>query len=343
MADEDDAAAPAGRSTTSPGLTRRERLRAAIAGTRLRIDAKRETSSTVSVAFDTAGRDVEAGGSVLAAALGFRAFLFFVPYVWFLVLVAGYVSDSLDRSADKMFHGRGIAAITANGIASGQDLSSRARISALLFVTYALFLGARSFVKVLRIVHMLVWRVSPSHPRHTTRSTFVFLGIVTVAVALSGLIDSFRHRVVIGTILAFVLFSGVTFVLWWLVSWRLPHQDCDLLALVPGAVVFAIGVQLLQVFTLVWFPRSMRSKSEIYGTIGSALVLLFWAYLLGRLIALSATLNLALWLRRDRQLPSLPAFVVGLPLVGGQLRRLWALLTTIHVREGQADDSRPGP
>ena len=116
------------------------------------------------------------------------------------------------------------------------------------------------------------------------------------------------------------------FAVWWLVSWWLPHGDCDLLGLVPGAAVFAIGLEALHVVTIVWFPHSMESKSEIYGTIGTALALLLWAYLLGRLMAVAAALNFALWRRRGAS-PSLPRFVVDLPLVGAWLGRVWEWLT----------------
>jgi uncharacterized BrkB/YihY/UPF0761 family membrane protein len=308
-------------------LSRVERVRAAIGQARERVEAKRETSTTVSVAYDAFGRDIEAGGPVLAAALGFRVFLFFVPYVGFLLLVFGYLADIFDRAPDEIFHGGGIAAITANGIQTNHDWSAGARISALVLVGYALFLGARSFVKVLRIVHTLVWRSPPSRLRHPTRATFVFIGVVTVALALSALIDVLLNRVVIGGIAALVLYTGLGFAVWWLVSWWLPHGDCDLLGLVPGAALFAIGVEALHVMTVVWFPHAMKSKSELYGTIGLALALLFWAYLLGRLMAVAAALNFALWRRRTESSPPPPAFMVRVPLLGDWLGRRWTVLT----------------
>ena len=100
----------------------------------------------------------------------------------------------------------------------------------------------------------------------------------------------------------------------------------DPLALVPGAAVFAVGAELLHVFTVVWIPHSLDSKSEIYGAIGIALVLLFWAYLLGRLMTLAASLNVALWRRRTEHPLTRPAFIVKVPLVGGLLGRVWERL-----------------
>jgi uncharacterized BrkB/YihY/UPF0761 family membrane protein len=322
--DPGDASPPA--AAVEP-RTRRERLRARAAQARGIIEGKRETSATVSVAFDAFGHDTEAGGPVLAAALGFRVFLFMVPYVGFLLIGGGYIGDLFDRAPQDMFTTRGIAALTAKGISSADDLSGFTRFSALILVTYALFLSSRSFVKVLRIVHTLVWHVAPTRLLHPTRATFVFLGTVTVGLGLSGLIDVLTNRVVVGGVVALVLYTFVPFALWWVVSWWLPHGDCDLLGLAPGAAVFALGVEVLHVFTVVWFPHSLESKSEIYGAIGIALALLLWAYLLGRLMTVAAALNVALWRRRRAEPPAPPAFIAKVPVFGDRLGRWWTLLT----------------
>ena len=319
-------------------LTRRERLRIAAARARDLIEEKRETSATVSVAFDAFGHDTEAGGPVLAAALGFRVFLFMVPYVGFFLIVGGYISDWFDRAPQKMFTTRGIAALTAKGIASANDLSGFTRFTALIFVTYALFLSARSFVKVLRIVHTLVWSVPPTRLLHPTRATFVFMGTVTAGLGISGLIDVLTNRVVVGGVIALALYTFVPFTLWWFVSWWLPHGEADFLGLVPGAAVFAVGVEVLHIFTVVWFPHSLESKSEIYGAIGTALALLLWAYLLGRLMTVGAALNVALWRRRKAEPPPPPSFIAGVPLVGDHLGRLWTRLTG-YAPGGNASDS----
>jgi len=141
-----------------------------------------------------------------------------------------------------------------------------------------------------------------------------------------GVIDAVTSRVVIGAVFALTLYTLVPFALWWVVSWWLPHGDSDPLALVPGAAVFAVGVELLHVFTVVWIPHSLDSKSEIYGAIGIALVLLFWAYLFGRLMTLAASLNVALWRRRTEHPLTRPAFIVKVPLVGSLLGRVWERL-----------------
>ena len=211
-----------------------------------------------------------------------------------------------------------------------------------MLVTYALFLSARSFVKVLRIVHMLVWRVAPTRLLHTTRATFVFIAVVTVGLSISGVIDVLTNRVVVGGVVALVLYILVPFSLWWVVSWWLPHGECDILGLVPGAAVFAIGVEILHVFTVVWFPHSLESKSEIYGAIGTALALLFWAYLLGRLMTFAAALNVALWRRRESDPSEPPDFLVRTPVIGDLIRAIWTTLAPRHVvAPERADEPAP--
>ena len=65
------------------------------------------TSQTVDFAFDAFSYDSDTGAPVLAAALGFRVFLFQVPYVCVFVIIAGFVADLTGTNVTSMFHGRG--------------------------------------------------------------------------------------------------------------------------------------------------------------------------------------------------------------------------------------------
>jgi uncharacterized BrkB/YihY/UPF0761 family membrane protein len=326
---ESAAAEPRATPTTeTTPRSRVQRWRATVKSARGRLDDKRETSATVSVAFDTLGEDFRAGGPVLAAALGFRVFLFFVPFVAFALIILGFIGDLFSRNAQDLIRGRGIAGLTASGISTGQNLSTGTRVTSLILVAYALFLSARSFVKVLHVVHMLLWRNPPAPPRKVTRASLLFIGIVSAVIVLSGLIDALRTRNAISGFIALALYTFIPFFAWWLVSWWLPHGTSDRLGLVPGAAVFAVGTEALHIATVIWFPHKVESKSEVYGAIGIALALLLWAYLLGRLITFSAALNIALWVRRDPKSPPRPGFVAHVPLVGDRLERAWTWLIT---------------
>src|SRR5207248_2670668 len=88
---------------------------------------------------------------------------------------------------------------------------------------------------------------------------------------------------------------------WGIATWYLPNRAERWEDVVPGAVVFGVGVLLLHVVTVYWIVREVEHKTDTYGAIGAALAILLWAYLLGRLMAASAVLNVTLVDRRDEK------------------------------------------
>ncbi len=288
---------PAEETAPSPAPPRSVRVQRWVQDRRARLDAAKDTSPTVGFAFDALSYDTDTGAPVLAAALGFRVFLLQVPYALVFVLLAAYLSDWTGREATSFFHGRGIARLTATSVSTAAQLSGWGRFSALLLGLYALVLSARSFVKVVNIVHALVWNVPRTRVTRSTRAAAVLIALITVLIASSLAINALRQRSLLGGTIALALFTLGPFAVWWYASSRLPHQPCPLIALAPGAALFAIGTEVLHIFTVTWFPHYMQSKSEVYGTIGTAIVLLIWAYALGRIITLAAVLNATLWAR----------------------------------------------
>ena len=98
--------------------------------------------------------------------------------------------------------------------------------------------------------------------------------------------------------LGFLIACLVTAGLWLLISIRLPHGDSPWFALLPGAIMMAVGLELLSiVVTYVIEPRIANSEST-YGALGVAATLLFGLYLISRLVVASAMLNVAICERR---------------------------------------------
>lgn len=297
LAEVSDSTPPSDAPLSAPEPSRRERVRRWIHGRQDQLEAARHTSTTVGFAYDALSYDTDTGAPVLAAALAFRVFLFQVPYVCVFVIGAGFVADLTGRTVDSFFHGRGITRLTAESVSGAAHLSGWARITAFVVAGYALFLSARSFVKVLTIVHALVWDIPRKRLKNATRAALGFIALITVLIALSFSASLLREHFALGGLLTLIAYTSAPFVVWWYASAWLPHRDCPLIALAPGAALFAIGVEILHLVTVIWFPHYLQSKSEVYGALGIALALLLWAYLVGRLVTLAAVLNAALWAR----------------------------------------------
>ena len=148
------------------------------------------------------------------------------------------------------------------------------------------------------IVHALVWDTPRTKLKNATRASLGFIALVTALVALSVVAVEIRDRFAArraprtGSLHRRAVRRLVV-----RVDLAASPRTCPLIALVPGALLFAVGAEVLHIATVVWFPHHLESKSDVYGTLGVSLALLLWAYLLGRLITLAAVLNAALWKR----------------------------------------------
>jgi uncharacterized BrkB/YihY/UPF0761 family membrane protein len=267
---------------------------------RANLEATRPQSTTVDVVFSSLEHDTASGGPVLAGAIAFRIFLFLVPYVFVLVYGFGLAADAANTDPQSLAKKAGIAGLLASTIHVAADQSITTRLLVLAGAVVALVSAARTVVKVLAIVHDLIWRLPIRPVAHLTRAALAFIGIVTGGIILVQSFEWLRDRSAVAGLVAVVLFAAIPGGLWLWVSVRhLPRAPgATWRDLLPGAVAVGFGVLVLHVVTVYWIVRQLESKSETYGAMGAALALLLWAYVFGRVLAGGAVVNAALWYRR---------------------------------------------
>jgi uncharacterized BrkB/YihY/UPF0761 family membrane protein len=236
---------------------------------------------------------------VLAAALAFRIFIFMVPFVFVIVTAFPFASDAADQDPAELADKFGMAGLASTAIHSAADLSFWHRVALLAVGVFALVLASRSLVRVLRITHGLAWNARVPKLQKATRAGLVLI-LLVFALVLFGATTASIDIGVTGLIPA--LFEGAVVVaIWVFIQDHLPHQPgVTWKEQLPGAILVGIGVEVLQLATVLWFARSLESKSETYGAIGAALAILLWAYLLGRVLVSGAMLNAVLWEQGQR-------------------------------------------
>jgi uncharacterized BrkB/YihY/UPF0761 family membrane protein len=294
-------------SGASPSRTERlkaqqAKLSSRVRETQQRLESARPRSKSVDAVFRTMERDTAAGGGVLAGAVAFRIFLFLVPFVFVLVVGFGLGASAANESPRALAESAGVGGLAAKAFASVGDLSVGERVLSLLVAGLALFLATRALVKVLRIVHALVWHVRADKLDRPMRWVLGTLALVSVALVLTTLLATLRGQSFVLGLIATLLWIVIPGGLWLLVSWHLPHRDVPWTALVPGAVFLGVGLQVLNLVTVYWIAHQIESKTDTYGAIGFALALLLWAYILGRLITTAAVVNESLWARNEERL-----------------------------------------
>lgn len=264
------------------------------------LESRRPSNRWIDAAFSTFERDVTSGGGVLAAALAFRLFIFLVPFVFVVITAFPFIGDASNQSPRQLADSFGMAGLVANAIKSANDLSFWSRLSLLVAGLIALVLASRSLVRVLRITHGLAWHARVPKLRRPTLAAVVLIGSILGIVLFGAWTNKLQDRVGVIGLAPMILAGAALVAVWTFVQYHLPRADVHWKKLVPGSILVAVGVEGLQIVTVVWFTRYIENKSETYGAIGAALAILLWAYFLGRIVVSGAMLNAALYEQEQR-------------------------------------------
>jgi uncharacterized BrkB/YihY/UPF0761 family membrane protein len=309
---EQPGAAPGSEATPDPdpgpaaegirGLVQRAGTRLAAERVRVTeaVETRRQHSAVIDALFQIHDLDTNVGGGILAGALAYRLFLFMVPFVYVTFTVLGVAGSTSSKDPAQLAKSVGISGVLAHAVVNTHKLSAGTQVLLLIGATYALLHTARSVTKALYAVHCLVWRVPRIKPK--PKAWLAFIGIVlAMSFVVLGLNRIRGAAWGLGAVLTILIVTGASFAIWWWASTHLPHAGAPAWALIPGALLMAVGVELLHILTVYWVSHQVAKKSETYGAVGIALTVLAWTYLLGRIIVATAGINATLWRRYEER------------------------------------------
>lgn len=269
----------------------------------------RDRHFLVDVAARVFERDRMSAGTVLGSALAFRLFLFFVPFLLFVVGVAGFLANLVD--ADTVSNTTGVTGSLAQQISAAFDQPGSTRWLATLLGLVGMLTSGRSLVRVLMAASSLAWQV-PVRLKAPVRVLASIIGIIVAIALLSALVNRVRLAAGLATAGLSLLLAGLFYgVAWLLLSLSLPRNTKDPGAELPGAVMVAGALVGLQAFTQLYLPSRVSQASQLYGTVGITIVTLGWFFILGRVMVLSLVVNAVVYER----IGSVSIFVFSLPLV----------------------------
>lgn len=264
-----------------------------------RAQAERERHDSIDATFEMVDRDGEVGGGIMAGALAYRLFIWLLPLALVAIAGLGIAAHATAGSPEHAAKSIGLAGLVSSSVAGAAK--SSARWYALLIGIPILLYTTRSLQRALIVTHRLVWAdLRDATPKPTIGATVRLLAIVLGFFVVSGLAAAARAWSGGGGLLATLLLPLPYAALWALVAVHLPHRDAPWKALIPGAIVVGIGIEVLHVVTAYLIAPQAISKQGAYGSLGIAAALLFGLYLLSRLIVASAVVNATLWGRRSR-------------------------------------------
>jgi uncharacterized BrkB/YihY/UPF0761 family membrane protein len=255
-------------------------------------------------AWEALERDRFAGGALIAGGLAYRLFFWLVPFGLVVAAVLSFWERSDPAGLEEAAQDFGLSAVAAQG---GTEAIEQGAHSAWYFLIVGLVLllwFAIAAVRALRVAHAVAWHERPDKlPRPVLAGTVFSLfltALILVSAATQALREHFASVGLVATLALLVVYAGVAL---WMMT-LLPHRDAPWTALVPGALLLALGVQVMHLVVALYLAPKLGRSSQLYGALGAATVILLWLYLMARLFTAAAFLNAALWARRHRAGPA---------------------------------------
>jgi uncharacterized BrkB/YihY/UPF0761 family membrane protein len=287
--------------TAKSRLERTHRRRAAMAARAQRFaeraQAERGRHGSLDAVFEMVDRDVEVGGGIIAGALAYRLFIWLLPFAFVLVAGLGIAADAASESPEAVAKSLGVAGLVSKSIAGAAE--SPTRWYAIVVGVPVLFFATRSVLRVLIGAHRLVWgEVRAAAPKPTPTATLRLLALILCFYVFSGIAVWVRSRSVGLGVLTTLVVAVANACVWLVISLRLPHRGAGWKELVPNALLFGLGAELLQLLAAHVLAAYALNKQGTYGALGLAAALLVGLFAVSRLMVGAAVVNATLWERR---------------------------------------------
>lgn len=257
------------------------------------------------------------GGGPLAASIALSAFLSLFPLLLVGIAVIGFLSSGDNTFAGDLVRNLGLEGESAETVVDAVSTAEGSRRAASIVGLVGFAWSGLGVVGSLQAAINAVWQETGRGLVDRLIAVLWLLGVVVLIVgnlalgALLGLAPGFLAPL---TLLAGLALNIAIF------TWtyhRLGHVDVPWQAHLRGAVLVAVGFEVLKAIGAFYVPRTVSSSSALYGSIGVVFAVLAWLALYGRLFVYGAVVNVLRWERErgiDRITIDVPHQAHGTPL-----------------------------
>jgi membrane protein len=282
----------------------RQRLRAQrdrCSALQARIEERRGSDSFVGAALEAIELDRRRAGGLLAGGIAFRAFLWLLPAALLATGVLGVIRDTAHEDPDVVARRLGLGGVVGSSVAGAVDQSSRSTVLLLASGAVLMLYFGVSLVRALRIASVIAWDLPAVRRPHLVRDGAIISAALSAQLACSAAASSLRGYAGPGSILVTIGVAAFACALWFGIDVLLPHGDAPFTALVPGAIMMMVALELLYLATIYYFAHRLSTSGELYGPLGVAATLLLWLFVIARVFVATMFLDAALWQRGQRR------------------------------------------
>jgi membrane protein len=237
----------------------------------------------------------ELNGNYLASAVTLTGFLSIFPLLLFAIAIVGFVAAGNTNFAGDVINQLGIEGEAADNITAALKTAQDKRRAASVLGIVGLLWSGLGLVAAVQYAINAAWQVAGRGWRDKLR------GLIWLAGAALLFLTSFGTTAAINWLPKFLLplttvaSLSVSLGLWLWTFKVLATRDIGWKSLIPGAVVGAIGLEILKVVGGIYVPLAVASASALYGYLGIVFATLAWLLFFGRLVVYSAVVNVVRW------------------------------------------------
>jgi membrane protein len=283
-------------------------------GVKRRWHSLEDRYTVVRIAAAVQARFGELNGGYLASAVTLAAFLSIFPLLLVAAAVVGFISSGHPDVTGKVLDAFAIPARTdaARTISAAITTAEESRKAASVVGIAGLLWSGLGLVAALQYAYNSVWQVTGRGLKDRGFGFLWLVGAGLLFVASFALTAGVQFLPGFLAPLEIVLALALGFGIFLWAEKILPNRDLGWRPLVPGAILGAVGFEVLKVLGGIYVPRAVASSSALYGSLGIVFAILAWLFFFGRLLVYSACLNVVLWERGhgtvviDLEVPAIP-------------------------------------
>lgn len=237
----------------------------------------------------------ELNGNYLASAVTLSSFLSLFPLLLFAIAVIGFVAADTPNLAPDVVRELGLEGDSARAITTAIETARDSRRAASIVGVVGLLWSGLGLVAAFQYAINAAWQVTGRGWKDKVRG-LMWLGGATL-LFLTSFATSTVIRWLPGFLAPLTTLAGlsVNFALWLWTFRILATRDVGWKALVPGAVLGALGFEVLKAIGAFYVPGAVSSASALYGTLGVVFATLAWLLFFGRLVVYAAVVNVVRW------------------------------------------------
>lgn len=279
---------------------------------REKLDALGERYQWLGVALKVQKRYGEVKGSFLAAAVTLMSFISVFPLVLVGIAIVGFISSSSVDLAGDIVSEMGLSGESARLVSEAIGKAEQSRRAASVIGLAGLLWSGLGLVAAVQQALNTTWQVEGRGLRDKLTglawlagTAVLFAASFAITAAINFLPGFFAP---LNILVGFAINVGI----WLWMMKELPNNDVGWKPLLPGAILGAVGLEVLKLVGSIYVPYLIKSSSGLYGSIGIVFGVLAWLLLFGKLLVYSSVFNVILWEDRhgtvevEVEMPRLP-------------------------------------